>query len=344
MVRLLARLFGRFVVAIVILAAAGWGALALFYAGLLTEPLRSLFAGLFGLAGIVASAVVLFSLWRWRAAGVFAAAFLLLLVWWSTVRPSNDRDWQPEVAVLPYATIDGDLVTLRNIRNFDYRSESDFTPAYYDKTFDIRRLDSVDLVATYWMGPQIAHIMLSFGFAGQDYVAFSIETRKERSEEYSTLKGFFRQYELFYVVADERDVIRVRTNYRKDPPEDVYLFRVHGPTENARRLFMEYVRKISALKERPEFYNTLTTNCTINILMHTRVNPGHLAFSWKVLLSGYVPEYVYDNGRLDTSMSFQDLKKRSRVNEAAQAADRAPDFSRWIRAGLPGTKITKITP
>jgi hypothetical protein len=124
----------------------------------------------------------------------------------------------------------------------------------------------------------------------------------------------------------------------------VYLFRVHGPTENARRLFMEYVRKTSALNERPEFYNTLTTNCTINILMHTRVNPGHLAFSWKVLLSGYVPEYVYDNGRLDTSMSFQDLKKRSRVNEAAQAADRASDFSQRIRAGLPGMKITKIVP
>jgi hypothetical protein len=335
MVKLLARLFGRFVVALVILAVAAWGALALVYSSLLTEPLRAPAAGLFGLVGIVAAAVVLFSRRRWRAAGAFAAAFLLLLVWWSTVRPSNNRDWQPEVAVLPYATIDGDLVTLHNIRNFEYRSETDFTPAYYDKTFDLRRLDSVDLIATYWMGPTIAHIMLSFGFAGRDYVAFSIETRKERSEEYSTLKGFFRQYELYYVVADERDVLRVRTNYRKDPPEDVYLFRVHGPTENARRLFKEYVRKINALKERPEFYNTLTTNCTINILMHTRVNPGHLAFSWKVLLSGYVPEYVYDNGRLDTSMPFEDLKKRSRVNEAAQAADRAPDFSQRIRAGLP---------
>ena len=341
---MLARLFGRFVGALVILAVTAWGALALFYAGPPADALRSLLAGLFGLAGVVAAAVVLFSRRRWRAAGAFAAAFLLLLAWWSTVRPSNDRDWQPEVAVLPYATMDGDLITLHNIRNFQYRTETDFTPAYYDKTFDIRRLDSVDLIATYWMGPQIAHIMLSFWFAGQDYVAFSIETRKERSEEYSSLKGFFRQYELFYVVADERDVIRVRTNYRKDPPEEVYLFRVRGPVENARRLFMEYVRKINALKERPEFYNTLTTNCTINILMHTRVNPGHLAFNWKVLLSGYAPEYVYDNGRLDTSLPFEDLKKRSRINEAAQAADRAPDFSRRIRTGLPGTKITKITP
>jgi hypothetical protein len=136
----------------------------------------------------------------------------------------------------------------------------------------------------------------------------------------------------------------VRTNYRKDPPEDVYLFRVRGPMENARRLFMEYVRKINALKERPEFYNTLTTNCTTNILMHTRVNPGHLPFNWKVLVSGYTPEYVYDNGRLDTSLPFEDLKKRSRINDAAQAADRAPDFSQRIRAGLPGTKITKVAP
>ena len=344
MVRLLAKLFGRFAGALVILATAAWGALALVYSNLLTEPFRSPLAGLFGLAGIVAAAVVLFSRRRWRAAGAFAAAFLLLLVWWSTIRPSNNRDWQPEVAVLPYATIDGDLITLHNIRNFDYRSETDFTPGYYNKTFDLRRLDSVDLLATYWMGPQIAHLMLSFGFAGRDYVAFSIETRKERSEEYSSLKGFFRQYELFYVVADERDVIRVRTNYRKHPPEDVYLFPVRGPVENARRLFKEYVRKINALKEHPEFYNTLTTNCTTNILMHTRVNPGHLAFNWKVLVSGYAPEYVYDNGRLDTGLPYEDLKKRSRINEAAQAADRAPDFSQRIRARLPGTKITKITP
>ncbi len=334
----LARLFGRLVSALVVLAVAAWGALALFYGSLLTEALRAPVAGLFGLSGIVAAVVVLFSRRRWRAAGAFAAAFLLLLAWWSTIQPSNDREWQPEVAVLPYATIDGDLVTLHNIRNFDYRTETDFTPGYYDKTFDLGRLDSVDLIATYWMGPQIAHIMLSFGFAGQDYVAFSIETRKERSEEYSTLKGFFRQYELFYVVADERDLIRVRTNYRKDPPEDIYLYRVHGPVENGRRFFMEYVRKINALNDRPEFYNTLTTNCTTNIFMHTRVNPGHLPFSWKVLLSGYTPEYAYDNGRLDTSLPFEDLKKRSRINEAAQAADRVADFSQRIRTSLPGTE------
>jgi hypothetical protein len=313
-----------------------WGAGALYFAGPGGPAVRGALAWALGLVGLVSIGALFFRRWRWRAVLAYVGVVALLAGWWSTIHPSNDRDWQPEVAVLPYATIDGDLVILHNIRNFDYRSETDFTPAYYNKTFDLRRLDSVDLVATYWMGPQIAHLMLSFGFAGRDYVAFSIETRKERSEEYSSLKGFFRQYELFYVVADERDVIRVRTNYRKDPPEDVYLFRVHAPIENGRRLFMEYARKINALKERPEFYNTLTTNCTTNILMHTRVNPGHLAFSWKVLVSGYAPEYVYDNGRLDTSLPFEELKRRSLINAAAQVADQAPDFSRRIRAGLPG--------
>lgn len=330
------RIFGRVIVALIILGAAAWGALALFFTGPSPQALRSVLAGLLGLAGLVAAMVFLFSRRRWRAAGAFAAVFLLWVVWWSTIQPSNNRDWQTEVAVLPYATIDGDLLTMHNIRNFDYRSETDFTPAYYDKTFDLRQLDSVDVLAAYWMGPEIAHIMLSFGFAGRDYVAVSIETRKERSEAYSTVKGFFRQYELFYVVADERDVIRVRTNYRKDPPEDVYLFRAIGPVENARRLFMDYVREINSLKEGAEWYNTLTTNCTTNIFMHTRVNPGHMNFNWKLLLSGYTPAYAYEQGRLDTSLPFEELKKRSRINDAAQAADKAPDFSQRIRAGLPG--------
>src|SRR5262249_49188194 len=151
---------------------------------------------------------------------LFAAGFVVLLLYWGTITPSNDRDWAPEVARLPFATIDGDLVTLHNIRNFDYRTETDFTPAYYDRTFDLRRLDALAVVTSYWMGPAIAHVLVSFGF-GDDHVAVSIEARKERSEGYSSVQGFFKRYELIYVVGDERDLIRVRTNYRRDPPEDV---------------------------------------------------------------------------------------------------------------------------
>jgi len=162
-----------------------------------------------------------------------------------------------------------------------------------------------------------------------------VETRRERKESFSSIAGFFKQYELFYVVADERDLIRLRTNYRKDPPEDVYLYRIRAPAENARRLFLDYVREINSLAQKPEFYNTLTTNCTTSILTHTRVNPNHVPLSWKILLSGYVPQYLYEQDRIDTSLPFEELKRRSHVNAAAQAADQAADFSQRIRRGLP---------
>jgi hypothetical protein len=177
-------------------------------------------------------------------------------------------------------------------------------------------------------------LFLTFGF-GEDHLAISIEVRKDRTRPYGTIPGFFRQYELVYVAADERDAIRVRTNYRKNPPEDVYLFRLTAPVENGRRLFLDYMRDINELREHPRFYNTLTTNCTTMILTHAAVNPGHLSYSWKVLLSGYTPEYAYEQGRLDQSLPFEELKRRSRINAAARAADHAPDFSRRIRADLP---------
>ncbi len=201
--------------------------------------------------------------------------------------------------MLPYATFEGDQVTLHNIRNFTYWTELDYTANYYTKTFDLNQLDEVDMIAVYWMGDAIAHIMLSFGFAGKDFVTISIETRKEEGESYDTIRGFFRQYELMYVVGDERDLIRLRTNFRENPPEDAYLYRTGVPPANARRLFLDYLRQINELKDHPAFYNTGTTNCTTNIYRHTLVNPGEHPFSWKILLSGYAPEYVYELGGLD---------------------------------------------
>lgn len=324
----------RWVGALIVLAITGWGALALALVGPRGDKGRLVLAALYGMAGLAAVVALVLHRGVRFALPVFAVALLAIGLWWSGLRPSNERDWQPEVARLAYATIDGDLVTVHNIRNFDYRTETDFTPAYYVRTYDLNKLDSADLVAVYWMGPAIAHLLISFGF-GDDHLAVSIEARKEKGEGYSSAKGFFRQYELYYVVADERDVIRVRTNYRRDPPEDVYVYPLRGPRENIRRLFLEYVRKMNALREHPEFYNTLTTNCTTAILMNTRVNPGSLPFSWKVLLSGYTPAYVYEAGRMDQSLPFEELKRRSLVNAAAQAADQAPDFSRRIRAALP---------
>jgi hypothetical protein len=326
----------RWLGALAVLGITGWGALALTVVGPGGDQGRLVLAAVYGLAGLAAAVALVLHRGQRFALPVFAVALAAVAVWWGGLRPSNERDWQPEVARLAYATIAGDMVTVHNIRNFDYRTETDFTPAYYDRTYDLKTLDSADLVAVYWMGPAIAHLLLSFGF-GDDHLAISIEARKEKGEGYSSAKGFFRQYELYYVVADERDVLRVRTNYRKDPPEDVYVYPLRVPRENIRRVFLEYVRKMNALRARPEFYNTLTTNCTTAILMNTRVNPGSLPFSWKVLLSGYTPAYVYESGRIDQSLPFEELQRRSLVNAAAQAADQAPDFSRRIRAGLPGT-------
>jgi len=297
---------------------------------------RDALAAAFALVSLLTLVALALRRWRWRALAAYVVLFAALLTWWRGIEPSNDRDWQTDVALLPYAEVDGDVVTVHNIRNLDYRSETDYTPVYYDKRFDLRKLEGVDLVASYWMGPAIAHTFVSFAFAGGDHLAISIETRKEKSESYSTLKGFFRQYELYYVVADERDVIRTRTNYRHDPPEDVYVYRVQGPLENGRRLFLSYVSRMNALKTSPEFYNTLTTNCTTNIWSNTLVNAGHLPFSWKILASGYVPEYLYEAGRLDSSVPFPELQKRALVNARAQAADKAENFSALIRA-LPKT-------
>ncbi len=315
---------------LVMAGASAWGALVLFYLGPGSAWTRTVSAWTFAATGLASVGALTRRHARLLATIGYALLFAGVLIVWGRATPSNDRDWKPEVAVLPYADIDGDLVTIHNIRNFDYRTETDFTPAYYDRTFDLRRLDRVDLVASYWMGPAIAHLFLTFGF-GDDHLAISIEVRNDRTRPYGTLPGFFRQYELVYVVADERDVIRVRTNYRKDPPEDVYLYQIIGPIENGRRVFLDYLRDINELREHPRFYNTLTTNCTTMILAHTAMNPGHLPYSWKVLLSGLTPQYLYETGRLDQSVPFEEVRRRAHINAAAQAADQAPDFSRRIR-------------
>ncbi|RPH75548.1 MAG: DUF4105 domain-containing protein [Candidatus Rokuibacteriota bacterium] len=329
--RLAGRLVLGLVLGVVVAGMTAWGAGAIYYAPVPGPTARAALA----LAFAVGTALAFLVLPRRRRTLVgFAVLFALLVVAWRQIPASNDRDWQPEVAVAPWATIDGDRVTIHGVRNFDYRTETDFVPRWEDRTYDLRTLDSVDLVAVYWGSPAIAHIMLSFGFAGRDHLAVSIETRKERGESYSTLAGFFRQYELVYIVADERDVIGVRTTYR-EPREDVYVYRVRGPLANARRVFLDYLKSMNELRARPQHYNTLTTNCTTGVLLHSRVNPESPPFSWKILLSGYVPEYLYGLGRLDRSRPFAELQRISRVNERASAADRDPAFSQRIREGLP---------
>lgn len=321
---------------LLILGVGIWGTLAIVLTGDDADYLRLTLATLFAVASLSALLALGMSRWRRRVLLVYLLPLVALFFWYQSIEPSNSRQWQTDVAVQPYATIVGERITVHNIRNFEYRSETDYIPAYYDKQFDLSQLTGVDLIAAYWMGPAIAHVFLSFAFADGEHLAISIETRKEQNESYSTLKGFFRQYELYYVVADERDVIRLRTNYRRDPPEDVYLYALKAPIENGRRLFLEYLHRMNSLKEQPEFYNTLTTNCTTRIWMSTRVNPKHLPLSWKVLASGYVPEYLHEQGYLqDTQRQFGAVQRNALVNPRARLANDSPEFSRLIRAATP---------
>jgi hypothetical protein len=316
---------------LVIALMTAWASLAIYYSHISSEGVRSTIA--IGFA-VCTAAVFLFIKRRFWALIGFLIVFCLIVVWWLNIKPSNTRNWQPDVAVLPYATIQDNLVTIHNIRNLNYRAETDFDMNYYDKTFDLNSLDSMDIIAVYWMGDAIAHIMISFGFQEKDFVAFSIETRKEKGEGYSTIKGFFKQYELIYIAGDERDLIRVRTDYR-NPQEDVYLYRTRMPRERIRMLFMEYIRQINAMKKKPVWYNTLTTNCTTNIVMHIKTFTDRIHYNWKILLSGYTPLYAYERGAFDTRIPFAELRKLSYINPKAHVIGNDPEFSKKLREGLP---------
>jgi hypothetical protein len=329
--RFVLRWLGRLVLGVIVALMTAWCAGALYYSGPGGERTRIILAIAFALATVLA---FLLLPRRGRTLIGFLVAFGVVAVWWTLIPASNERNWQAEVAVAPWVSQDGDLITIHGVRNFEYRTETDFTPRWEDRTYNLRDLDSVDLIAVYWAGKAIAHIMVSFGFAGRDYVAVSIETRKARGQNYSTLAGIFKQYELVYIVGDERDLLGVRTSYR-NPQEDVYVYRLQGPRENLRRFFLDYLKTMNEMRDHPQFYNTLTTNCTTSILLHTRVNQGAPPWSWKLLLSGYVPQYVYELGRLDTSVPFAELERRAWVNERAHGAERDPAFSQRIRAKTP---------
>src|SRR6185369_9289851 len=253
----------------------------------------------------------------------FFAFCAVVLAWWLMTPPSNSRNWQPDVRVLPWAEIQGNKVTLHNIRNCDYRSESDYTVRHYDRTFDLSRLKSVDLFLVHWGAPYIAHTMLSFGFQGEGNVCFSIEARPQVGEKFSMVKGFFKQNEVTYVVGDERDLVGLRANHRG---EQVYLYRLKTSEDFVRNVFLDYLRKVNDLREHPEWYNALTGNCTTGIRGRTAPYDPDGRFDWRIVANGYLDEMLYERKRIDTALPFPELKKRSLINEKARAHDKSPDF------------------
>ncbi len=315
---------------LIFLAMTCWGTMAIAYSNL-SAGLRIVAAGSFVILALASVFLPRSNIWKIT---LFSSLFVLLLAWWLALPPSNDRDWQPDVAKRSSAAIMGNTVTIHNIRNCDYRSEYDYAVRHYDRTFNIESLRSMDLFLVDWGFPHIAHTMLSFGFDNDEYVCISIETRKKKGSRFSAVRGFFKQYELIYVVADERDVVRLRTNYRKG--EDVYLYRLKASPELIRLIFMDYLRSVNTLTESPEWYNALTVNCTTAIWRHIVPYYPKAKFDWRILASGHADEMVYELGAVDQTLPFQELKRRSLINERSKAADRDPAFSKIIRHGLPG--------
>jgi len=244
--------------------------------------------------------------------------------------PSNDRNWSPDMAVLTYAEFDGTLMTVHDIRHCDYRTAEDYTVRHYDKTFDLNEVQSVDfLVAPFPGYPQLAHTMLSFGFKDGYHLGVSVEIRREKGEKYDPIKASFNQYELMYVVADERDLIPLQANIKFS---DLYLYRSIATPEQARALLIDVMQRVNQLAETPEFYNTLTNNCTTNIFDHVnRVFPGRVPYGMEILLPGLSDRLAYDLGLIETHGTFEETRRRARINYQAYAFRDAPDYSQKIR-------------
>ena len=329
------RFLARVLRGLVVILVCGWTTLAIYYSNLPGQTLRALAAAAFGL-GIVAAYALLPR--RGRTTVYFFGAFVIVYVWWSMIPPSHDRVWAVEYAVLPRVTLEGERVLVHDVRNFDYRTTEDFTVRYEDRTYNLADLDTVDIVLSYWDDNRnIAHSLVTFGFGGTDWLTLSIETRREEAEDYSAIAGFFKQFELIYVLADERDVVRLRTNYRG---EDAYLYPLKYTQDQAVGLFRNLVQKVNDLANAPKWYNALENNCTtalIPLTYNVRVEP--FRFDIRMLLNGYLDEMGYERGNIPADDSdglpFEEMRAAHRITDIARLYDGELEFSRKIREHLP---------
>ena len=264
---------------------------------------------------------------------------LLPLIYWFSLNPSNNRNWRKDLAVLPYATVEGNKVTIHNIRYCKYRTDKDYDVHYYTKTFDLSHLCCAYIILSDWGLHKVVHTMFSFGFRNGnkiDYVCFSIEVRKEKGEGYSAIRGFFKNYEIIYVVGDERDLIKLRTDYRKSPPEVVRMYKLNPPSRKVlRKVFMDFVRKVNHLKEHPEWYNELTSNCMTSAFFLMRPDASRIkSLDWRLILNGYADRLLYEKGVIDNSTPFEEVRRNAIINQRAKAAGNSSNFSKLIRQGV----------
>jgi hypothetical protein len=317
-----------------------WSATALWFQAPGSTRARLVLVGLWLLVSLLA----LIGLWWGHAPAAllaFGIAYAAVLVWWRTLKPSNQRQWSDDVAQISHGTLQGEAVTLYNVRNFRWRSNSDYTQAWETRHYDLGKLRTVDMITSYWSSRAIAHLLFSFGFTDGEHVVFSVEIRRERGEAYNEIGGFFKEFELSIIATDERDVIRVRTNVRG---EDDYLYRLRMPVSAMRSLFLGYIEEANSLVRKPRFYNTITVNCTTLVYHMMKRIVGYLPLDYRLILAGYMPEYVHRVGGLDQRHSFETLRALGRITDRAMKADRSAAFSADIRRGIPELSSTDLPP
>jgi hypothetical protein len=317
--------------ALAVLLITVWASLALWYRVPFPAGIRGFAAGVFALGGL-ATVVALFTRLRRPALIAFLAAFAAMLAWWSTIHPQAQGDWSPDVARQTTGVIEGDTLTLTDVRDFDWRSNTDFSERWTTRSYDLTKLKTVDLFLAFWAGPEIAHAIVSFGFEGEKFLAWSIEVRALRGGEFSPIADFFRNSPLVIIAADERDVVRLRATIRN---ERVELYRFRASPEVARAVLLEYVDDANRLAKTPRFYNSLTTNCTTAIVKILRLAGVRVPFDWRLIVNGYLPDYLYERGAVDTRIPLNELRARAQISPRAHEVDASPDFSRLIRDGVP---------
>jgi hypothetical protein len=329
--RRLLRISGTILLIGIILFSAAWGDLAMSYQLPGSQAIRIGACLVFDTVAVTAVAGLVLRRRR-GAVLVYAAGFVVLLVWWASIRPSNEKDWAAEVAHGVTGSLDGDRLSVQNVRHFSWQSETHFTEQWEQRTYDLSTLRSLDLYLVYWMGPAIAHTIMSFGFQDGRYLDFSIELRRTRNDEYSAIAGFFKTHELIYIGADERDLLSLR----KARHENARLYRLGTSPERARALLVQYINVANDLAAHPRFYNTLTTNCTTTIFEMARAVSGSIPFDWRVILTGYLPSYLYERGAVDTRIPLDELSRRADVRPPQRENMAAAHSSR--REGRPSRR------
>lgn len=263
-----------------------------------------------------------------RAWAVFVISALAVAGWYLTLQPRQDRNWAPDVAHGVSARLEGSIATLENVRNFAWSSADAAVPRWETRRYDLDQLQTVDMITSTWGDPDIAHLIVSFGFADGQRVAFSVEIRKELGESFSNIGGFFRQFELALIAADENDIVRLRTNLRG---EDVHLFPVKLNAEQRRALFLSYVNFGNRLAAKPEFYNTVTANCASTVYTLVKVIKPDMPLDSRLLFSGQLPEYIDELGGLQGDAPMADRRALAAISARAKAATAGEDFSAVIR-------------